>query len=215
MKLNPGVVKSIILLVIASSLLMLPGLELPYFDKKADNYFSESITKAGVAYGVCRIVNASVSVIKESQVQIEPAGIGVSLAAGQILDPLDDMTERASDILITSIVSLGIQKIAFELCVAFAPPLIGFAILILLGVSFIKGDKTKSIRVMTLKLIIILAAARLCLPVSSMVNAYLQKSYFSPQINKAKDELTMSSPELERLKEMSFPETDGVLKTMK
>ena len=68
---------------------------------------------------------------------------------------------------------------------------------------------------MALKLIVLLAAARLCLPVSSIINAYLQKSYFSPQISKARDELTMSSPELERLKDMSFPETDGVLKTMK
>lgn len=74
------------------------------------------MTKAGVAYGVCRVVNASVSAIKESQIQIEPAGLGVSLAVGQVLDSLDDMTERASDILVTAIVSLGIQKIVYELC---------------------------------------------------------------------------------------------------
>ena len=145
MKINPTIAKPILLLVAAVVLLMLPGLKLPYIDENTDTYFSDSMTKAGVAYGVCRVVNASVSAIKESQIQIEPAGLGVSLAAGQVLDPLDDMTERASDILVTAIVSLGIQKIAYELCVAFVPSLIGFAIIVLLGIRITIRIKSNSI----------------------------------------------------------------------
>ena len=104
MKINPTIARLILLVAVAIMLFILPGLKLPYLDQKADTYFSEAMTKAGLAYGVCRVINASVSVIKESQVQLEPAGLGVSLAAGQLLDPLDDMTERASDILVTAIV---------------------------------------------------------------------------------------------------------------
>ncbi len=194
---------------------MLPGFKLPYLDKTTDTYFSESMTKAGLAYGVCRVVNASVSVIKESQIQIEPAGLGVSLAAGQVLDPLDDMTERASDILITAIVSLGIQKIIYELCVAFMPLLAGFTIVLFVGVSFLKGERASAIRRILLKSIILLAVARLCLPASSIINLYLNDKYFSPQIIKARDELAIISPEMERLKDMSMPEIDGVIGTIK
>ena len=129
MKIQPSVAKPILLTLTALALFMLPGLKLPYVDRTADAYFTDAMTKAGAAYGVCRVVNASVSVIKDSQIQIEPAGLGVSLAAGQILDPLDDMTERASDILITAIVSLGIQKIAYELSVAFAPAVIAICLI--------------------------------------------------------------------------------------
>ncbi len=194
---------------------MIPGFKLPYLDKTTDTYFSESLTKAGLAYGVCRVVNASVSVIKESQIQIEPAGLGVSLAAGQVLDPLDDMTERASNILITAIVSLGIQKIAYELCIAFMPPVAGFTIIIFVVVSFFKGERSSAIRGILLKSIILLAVARLCLPTSSIINLYLSESYFSPQIIKARDELTIMSPEMERLKDMSMPKIDGVIGTIK
>ncbi len=215
MKMNPTVIKSILLSVIAVALFMLPGLELPYVDKNTDTYFTDSMTKASLAYGVCRVVNASVSVIKESQIQVEPAGLGVSLAAGQVLDPLDDMTERASNILVTAIVSLGIQKIVYELCVSFAPPVIGVAVLILVGVSLIKGDRAGAIRRTVLKTIILLAVARLCLPASSVINAYLHDDYFSPQITMAKDSLAMTSPELERLKDMTMPEADGVVETVK
>lgn len=215
MKINPTIAKSVLLIVIAAALLMLPGLKLPYLDKNTDSYFAESMTKAGLAYGVCRVINASVSIIKESQVQIEPAGLGVSLAAGQALDPLDDMTERASNILITAIVSLGIQKIAYELCVVFAPPVIGAAILILVGVSLVKGSRANAFREILLKSIILLAVARLCLPASSIINSYLHDNYFSPQITMAKDALAMTSPELERLKDMTMPAADGVLDTVK
>jgi hypothetical protein len=125
------------------------------------------------------------------------------------------MTERASDILITAIVSLGIQKIAYELCVAFAPALIGMSIIALVAVSFFKGNRATALRTVVLKSIIIIAVARLCLPTSSIISSYLNDHYISPEITKAKDELAMSSPEMDRLKDMQMPEVDGVLGTVK
>ena len=215
MKINTAIAKPIFMLIVALSMLLLPGIKLPYIDKNTDAYFNESMKKAGVAYGACRLVNASVSVIKESHLQIEPAGIGVSLAAGQILDPLDDLTERASDILITSIVSLGIQKIAYEICVAFAPFLIGIALIMLFIISFLKGDRAAAFRAIVLKAITLVAIARLCLPASSIINAYLYEHYFSPQITVVNNELALNSPEMLRLKDMHLPAIDGVLGTLK
>ena len=205
MKINISVVKPILLMVSAISLIMFPGVKLPYADKNADAYFTESIAKAGLAYGVCRVINATVSVVKDSQIEVQPAGLGVSLAAGQVLDPLDDMAERASDILIASIVSLGIQKITHELCVAFAPLLMGVAMLVLAAISLLKGYRAMAIRSVFLNVLILLAAARLCLPISSIVTSYLNANYFEPQITTTKNELSMVSPEMERLKDMSMP----------
>ena len=172
MEINTAIAKPIILIVIALMLFILPGLKLPYLDQKADTYFSEVITKAALTYSVCRVVNASVSVIKESQIQIEPAGLGVSLAAGQVLDPLDDMTERASDILVTAIVSLGIQKIAYELSVAFAPALIAIFLIALVMATILKSVRAKMIREIILKFMVLISVARLCLPISSIFSSY-------------------------------------------
>ncbi|NDY73958.1 hypothetical protein DO021_16060 [Desulfobacter hydrogenophilus] len=215
METNPAIAKPIILVVIALTLFMLPGLKLPYLDQKAETYFSEAITKAGLAYSVCRIVNASVSVIKESQIQIEPAGLGVSLAAGQALDPLDDMTERASDIIVTAIVSLGIQKIAYELSVEFAPVLIAIFLIAFVIATILKSVRAKTIRDIILKSIVLIAVARLCLPTASIISSYLNGNYFSPEIIKVKDELAMSYPVIERLKDVRMPEINGVLGTVK
>ena len=128
-------IKKSIWAVVAVILFCLPGLRLPYLDQNADVYFTKAISKAGTAYAICRGINAGVSVIKESQLHLS-LGAGVSLAAGQILDPLDDLTERTSDILITAIVSLGIQKIVYELCLWLTPFLLAAAIVVLIVISF-------------------------------------------------------------------------------
>lgn len=52
-------------------------------------------------------INATVSVIQQSSVQLEPAEIGLSLAVGQIADPINDMVEKLSNVLVMSITSLG------------------------------------------------------------------------------------------------------------
>ena len=100
---------------------LLIGLKVPGLDTTADTYFQDAITKAGLAYATIRTINASVSIIKESTVQLEPAGVGLSLAVGQVLDPIDDMTERLSHVLVTAIVSLGVQKLCYEIGVTLVP----------------------------------------------------------------------------------------------
>ena len=99
---------SLLGIMMATILFFSVGFEIPVLDKKANTYFNESISKAGLAYATCRVINASISVIQNSNLQLEPAGVGVSLAIGQALDPIDDMTERLSDVLVTAIVALGI-----------------------------------------------------------------------------------------------------------
>jgi hypothetical protein len=54
-----------------------------------------------LTYATCRVINASVSIVKESSLQLEPAGVGISLAVGQALDPIDDMAAGPSELQLT------------------------------------------------------------------------------------------------------------------
>ena len=188
------------MIIVAALLFMLPALRLPYIDSNTDSYFRSTMAKAASAYGICRIVNASVSVVKESHLQIEPGGFGVSLAIGQVLDPLDDLAERASDVLVTSIASLGIQQISYEISVALAPPIIGGLLIILLILSQIKHRRARSVSSLMSRIIVVFVVARLCLPFSALVSGYLQDRFFNPQIAEAKAAISLSSPDPEILK---------------
>lgn len=190
------------------------GIQIPVLDSVADRYFQDSITKAGVSYGVCRLINGTVSVIQQSSVQLEPAGIGMSLAVGQIVDPINDMVERLSDVLVLSITSLGIQELAYEISIMLAPP-VGASFLFVLSVLlWFKKDTFFALQKVVLNVLIIVSIARFCLPVSSLANEFLQEHFFEDKIIEANGKLAEGMADLNTLNEVDVPEYEGVLKTI-
>ncbi|MGD9212823.1 MAG: hypothetical protein PVI90_18710 [Desulfobacteraceae bacterium] len=79
-------------------------------DLASTQYINDALLRAGAAYALSRSFNAVISVFEESHLQLEPAGVGVSLALGEVLDPINDLVERFSWIMLASITALGIQK---------------------------------------------------------------------------------------------------------
>lgn len=190
------------------------GLKLPVLDPVTDAYFRDAITKAGVTYATCRVINASVSIVKDSSLQLEPAGVGLSLAVGQALDPIDDMTERLSDVLVTAITSLGVQKLAYEISVSLAPPILSIFLLILSILIWFDNSRVTSFQKTITQFILLIVIARFCLPVSAMADEYLHKHFFADQISGATKELAVGSAELDKLIDFSLPEIDGILGTI-
>lgn len=207
-------IKPAILIICGIVSFLMQGRNVPLLDSHTDQYFESAMTKAGVAYGMCRGVNAVVSVIKESQIEMNPAGVGISVAAGQVLDPLDDLTERASSILVTAIVSLGIQKLTYELCVEFTPIVIAFMFFIVALICLIKYPNVQRISTLIIRLMVILIVARFCLPVSSLINGYLHDNFFIPRITEANNGLKMQSSSLQQLQTINILENDGMWKRM-
>ncbi|MBU1053224.1 MAG: hypothetical protein KKC46_05260 [Proteobacteria bacterium] len=208
------IIKSSVGLVLSMLLFFSSGLRLPVLDTTTDTYFSEAISKAGIAYATCRVINASVSIIKDSSLQLEPAGVGVSLAVGQALDPIDDMTERLSDVLVTAITSLGVQKLAYEIGVSVAPPILSVFLFVLSILIWFENEKLSSLQKTLIRFMLIIVVARFCLPASSLANEYLQSHYFAEQISEANQKLSAGSSELDRIKDFSLPKIDGVLGTI-
>ncbi|MFC1534811.1 hypothetical protein ACFL7M_15765 [Thermodesulfobacteriota bacterium] len=200
--------------MIAILLFFSSGLKLPVLDTITDAYFREAITKAGVAYATCRVINASVSIIKDSNLQLEPAGVGVSLAVGQALDPIDDMTERLSDVLVTAITSLGVQKLAYEISISLAPPILSVFLFALSILVWFENERLTSFQKIISRFILLIIIARFFLPISSVADNYLQKHFFADQISDANKELAVGSSELDKLKDFSLPEIDGLLGTI-
>jgi ABC-type multidrug transport system fused ATPase/permease subunit len=188
--------------------------KLPVLDKNADRYFTESITKAGLAYATCRVINASVSIIKDSSLHLEPAGVGISFAAGQAVDPIDDMTERLSDVLVTAITAIGLMKLGHEIAIHIAPGLLAVLLLIATGLLWINNKKTDGVKKLLVGVIIIIVVGRICLPISAAVNDYLNNQFFYPQITEIREKLSLQFTALEQLNDYTLPENKGVLGTL-
>ncbi len=202
-------------IIIAVLLFFMTGIRIPVLDAGADAYFNKSITRAGVAYATCRAINGAVSIIKDSKLQLEPAGVGVSLAVGQVLDPVDDMTERLSDVLVISITSLGVQKLAHEISVSLALPVLAVILAVLSLLLWFQQGRLIPLQKTFISFLVFIAIARLCLPVSTLVNDYVHNHFFLTQISKANNNLVLNMAELDKLRHFSVPEIDGALGTIK
>ncbi len=208
-------VKTILLLSLSIFLFAFPTKKIPLIDRHAEAYFSDAMQKAGLAYATVRVINASVSVIKDSEVQLEPGGVGLSLAAGQIVDPIDDLSERLSDVLITAIASLGVQRLLFEIGISLAPPLLACLMAILAGLIWLDRWGIDRLCKLLVAINIIVITARFFLPLSSLLNDFLYKNFFLDDIKQTRQNLALATVELEKLKEIHLPEMNGIAETLK
>lgn len=199
-------------ILLTAVLFVSPGLRLPVLDDATDAYFRTAITKAGLSYATCRVINASVSVIKDSSLHLQPAGVGVSLAVGQVLDPIDDLTERVSDILVTAITSLGVQKLAYEIGVSLVPPLLAIFMLALSLLVWLESRKIRLLQNALIRLALLFLIARFCLPLSALVNEFINENFFHDRITDARGKLSANSTQLDKLKNFTLPDT-GILGT--
>jgi len=84
---------------------------LPVTDDVGQTHVDTAFKRALVGYALARGLNGVVSVAQGTEVAIQPAGVGVNFTPGQILDPVNDLVERFSWIMMLASSSLGIQKI--------------------------------------------------------------------------------------------------------
>lgn len=209
-----NIVKSLFALTVATLLFFPVSLKVPFLDTTTDAYFETAMTKALVAYATCRAINASVSIVKESTLQLEPAGVGISLAIGQILGPVDDMIERLSDVLVMAITSLGVQKLAYEIGITLIPPVLAILLLLFTLLLWFNHEKFKTLQSILLKAMALLLVLRLFLPIASLVNDIVYINHFEERISVANEELGIASETFDTLHEISLPEVDGVLGTL-
>jgi len=162
-------------------------LALPLYDKITNTYLNSSLKQSAVTYAVVRSINAAVSVIQESSLTV---GVGIegNLALGQALDPINDATERFSDLLTLSIWSLGSEKIIYEL--SKLPAFTIITILLALLALFYDSKFLKN-------MLIIFIAIRLFMPFSATVSHYFDKYYFIPHINESVKALKPYTKEIE------------------
>ena len=212
--LKKKVAKSIIGLLISIVLFFSSGVQIPFIDSTADAYFKDSITKAGVSYGVSRLINATVSVVQESSIGLEPAGVGLSIAVGQLADPINDMVERLSNVLVMSIASLGVQELAYEISVTVVPQFMAVFLLILSLLIWFDNQRIDKLQKIILSVMVIASIARFCLPISSLANEFLQETFFEDKIIEANQQLTASTADLNELDNLRVPEINGLFGTL-
>jgi len=167
------------------------------FDERSHDYLDSALKKAIYTYAIVRGINGVISVIQKTMVAISPAGIGVSMALGEVLDPVNDLVERFSWVMLVSTVALGIQKIFLSLGTWLGLNiLLTASMVILLTGLWIPHHARGWITVLGYKLLILSIMVWLCVPVVTIIGDTVYGLFLKDKYDTASKSLDLLDKEL-------------------
>ena len=96
-------------------LLAVAGALTGHIDRVSEQQAEDALTNALVTFAVARTLNGVISAAQGTEVALEPGGVGVVLSVGEILDPINDLIERFSGVMLVAASSLGLQALLLNI----------------------------------------------------------------------------------------------------
>ncbi len=84
-------------------------------DDTSAEHAEAAFKRALVTFAVARTLNGVISVAQGTEVAVEPGGVGVNFTVGQILDPINDLVEQFSSVMLVATSSLGLQNVLLDI----------------------------------------------------------------------------------------------------
>ena len=83
-------------------------------DRLAAAEYDSLFERALITFALARTLNGVISAVQGTELALQPAGVGVTLTPGQALDPINDLVERFSWIMLGATLSLGVQQVLLD-----------------------------------------------------------------------------------------------------
>ncbi len=156
----------------------------------SSGYIDSAFKRAVVGFTIARGLNGVVSVAQGTEFAVQPAGVGVSFTPGEILDPVNDLVERFSWIMLLSTSSLGVQKILLSMS-AWQGLLMGLAVaaFALLAVYWSRGWESVLLRSFLKRLFLLMLILRFMMPLIALANEGVYRTFLADQYQSASEEL--------------------------
>jgi len=86
-----------------------------HIDRASEEQAENALKNALVTFAVARTLNGVISAAQGTEVALEPGGVGVVLSVGEVLDPINDLIERFSAVMLIAASSLGLQMLLLNI----------------------------------------------------------------------------------------------------
>ena len=149
-------------------------------DRKGRAVVDASFDQALVVFGTAKALNAVISVAQGTEV----GPPGVTVAVGEVLDPVNDLVERFSWIMLASITSLGIQTIFMNIVTDGL-----FNALFLVFVAgynlwlFFRFGRDEKARTLFFKLTVVMVFLRFSVPLMAVADELVYAHFVERQYN--------------------------------
>lgn len=169
----------------------------------------QALQRALATYAIARALNGVISVAQGTELAIEPAGIGVVLAPGEILDPVNDLIERFSWVMLASSASLGIINVLLAISAWIWSSVVMSAGLLLPAYLIWRGKASAGHSAsLIFKLAIVLVILRFSAPVLVILNDFIYQQFLSSRYQTAVTELDETRTRVSEINSEQNVDTD-------
>lgn len=162
-----------------------------------------SFTRALVTFAAARTLNGVISAAQGTEVALEPGGVGVILAIGEALDPINDLVERFSTVMLVATSSLGLQNILLGISrwwgMNAALVVVALAALIALWWTKAAGSRAAAI---TSRMLVMLLFVRFAVPILVLGTGLVSDVFLNEELDEATAALEATSTEIEQIGEV-------------
>ena len=173
------------------------------------DYADEALKRALATFAVARALNGVISVAQGTEVAVEPGGVGITMTPGQILDPVNDLVERFSGVMLVASSSLGLQIILLEiLSWSVLSALLVASLAVWLASLWSERLRAAKYTALLVRLSLILAFVRFAVPAVIICTNFVFSTFLESRHETSAAELRGTTAEIEELN-VGYDETEG------
>lgn len=167
-----------VLVALVAALAWIKPLEAP-----ASETLDATIKKAFITFAAARALNGGISLLQSGQVSVQAVG-GVSFNPGEVLDPINDLVEQFSNVMLAATVALGIQKVLLAMGMHWVLPVLVTAVAAvwIAFSAFGRGSPRWITQLLVLLLMVRFAVPLAMLGTKALSDTFLESEYRQSQL---------------------------------
>ncbi len=177
----------------------------PWLDSSAEGYYEAAFKRALVTFALARTLNGVISVVQGTELSLQPAGVGVTLAPGEIVDPLNDLIERFSWVMLAASTSLGIQKVLMDISAWW-----GISLVVGLGalayLYLLVRPAGRAWRRAVQRFFVLALLLRFAMPLMVVLNNAVYDLFMADDYERSRQVVVETTEDLEALRDQDRPE---------
>jgi len=179
----------------------------PFIDQRAAADYEQLFQRAFVTFALARTINGVISVVQGTEIALQPAGVGVTLTPGEILDPVNDLVERFSWIMMGATISLGVQNVLLDVSAWWVIQALvsALAAWMLIRIWY-PGQGSRARGIILKRVFLSLLFIRFAVPVMLIANDLLYQQFLEQRYQQSTEVITEAGRELEQIREEASAE---------
>ena len=178
-------------------------------DDRSQDIAEQSLTRALVTFAAARTLNSVISAAQGTELALEPGGVGLVLSVGEALDPINDLIERFSGVMLVAASSIGLQNILLGITRWWGmnAVLAAIALITLVSIWTPRLDGTR-VETIATRMLFMAVFVRFAMPVLIITTNLVSAAFLDDELAEATSSLEATSTEIEALGDVQ-PEVPG------